>query len=187
MFKPTASLLEPDVRLRDMVVHDANTGEQRAMRIDDLRRMVASIELAQHVPVVIREQFDVPRHAFVYSWFVYEFATLAEQQCYAILEMALRHRLDPGAPPNTTRSPGLDRLLKTAVKREWLRREEFLVPSVSGAGGTTCLLDFIPLSRNHLMHGNIQLLPQGTTDIMRLCADVMNRLFSNTPNNGPQP
>jgi hypothetical protein len=182
MFKPATSLLEPDVRLRDMVVHDANTGEQRAMRIDDMRSMVASIELAQHVPVAIREQFDVARNAFVYLWFVYEFATLAEQQCYAILEMALRHRLDPGASPNTTRSPGLDRLLKTAVTREWLRREDFLVPSVSWSGDTMCLLDFIPLSRNHLMHGNIQLLPQGTPDVMRLCADVMNRLFANAPN-----
>jgi hypothetical protein len=110
---------------------------------------------------------------------------LAEQQCYAILEMALRHWLDPGASPNTTRSPGLDSLLKTAVKREWLRREGFLVPSVSGSGTTTCLLDFIPLCRNHLMHGNIQLLPAGTPDIMRLCADVMNGLFANAPN-GPQ-
>jgi hypothetical protein len=62
--------------------------------------------------------------------------------------------------------------------------EDFLVPSVSGSGGTTCLLDFIPLSRNHLMHGNIQLLPQGTPDIMRLCADVMSRLFANALN-GP--
>jgi hypothetical protein len=183
MFKPAASLLEPDVRFRDMVVHDANTGDQRAMRMDDLRSMVASIELAQHVPVAIRERFDLARNAFVYSWFVYEFAALAEQQCYAILEMALRHRLDPGASPNTTRSPGLDSLLKTAVKREWLRREDFLLPSVSGSGGTTCLLDFIPLSRNHLLHGNIQL--DRKAPVMRLCADVMNRLFANSPN-GPQ-
>jgi hypothetical protein len=115
------------------------------------------------------------------SWFVYEFATLAEQQSFAILEMALRHRLDPAAPPNTTRSPGLNRLLKTAVKRGWLRREDFLVPSITGSGDAMCTLDLIPVFRNHLMHGNIQLLPQGTPDVMRLCTDIVNRLFVNAP------
>lgn len=185
MLKHGASLLEPDVRFDGLATHDADTGERRPMRIDDLRSMVASIELAQHVPAAIREQFDVARNAFVYSWFVYEFATLAEQQCLAILEMALRQRLDPAALPNTTRSPGLNSLLKTAIQRGWLRREDFSVPSVSGSGESTCLLDFIPLSRNHLMHGNTHLLPQGTPEIMRLCADVMNRLFANA-RNGPQ-
>jgi hypothetical protein len=184
MFKHAASLLEPDARFSDSVVHDAKTGELRAMRIDDLRGMVASIELTQHVPAAIREQFDVARNAFVYSWFVYEFATLAEQQCFAILEMALRHRLDPAASPNTTRSPGLGSLLKTAVEQGWLRREDFIVPSVSGSDSAMCLLDFIPRSRNHLMHGNVQLLPQGTPDAMRLCTDVINGLFSVAPN-GP--
>jgi hypothetical protein len=181
MLKPSESLLESDIRFRDLVFQAAETGERRPLCIDDLRSMVASIELTQHVPLVIRDQFDVARNAFVYSWFVYEFATLAEQHCFAILEMALRHRLDPAAAPNTTRSPGLDSLLKTALKRGWLRREDFLAPSVSGAGDAMCLLDFIPRSRNHLMHGNIQLLPQGTPDLMRLCADVMNRLFVGAP------
>jgi hypothetical protein len=31
------------------------------------------------------------------------------------------------------------------------------------------------------MHGNMQLLPQGTPDMMRLCADVMGRLFADAP------
>ncbi len=132
MLKPSNALLESDVRFRDLVFQIAETGEFRLMGIDDLRSMVASIELTQHVPAAIREQFDVARNAFVYSWFVYEFATLAEQQCYAILEMALRHRLDPTALPNTSRSLGLDKLIKTAVKRGWLRRDDFLMPSMSG-------------------------------------------------------
>ena len=35
-----------------------------------------------------------------------------------------------------------------------------------------CSLDLIPMMRNHVMHGNIQLMPQGTPDLLRLCADV---------------
>jgi hypothetical protein len=181
MLKPSAALLESDARFRDLVFHDAATGEVRPMCIDDLRNMIAVVELNEYVPVTIRDQFDIARNVFVYSWFIYEFATLAEQQCFAVLEMALRHRLDPAAPPNTTRSPGLDKLLKAAVNQGWLKRDEFMVPSISGANDAMCLLDFIPRSRNHVMHGNIQLLPQGTPDIMRLCADVMNKLFASVP------
>jgi hypothetical protein len=95
--------------------------------------------------------------------------------------MALRQRLDPVAPPNTTRSPGLGSLLKTAVKEGWLSRDDFMVASNSGAGDEICSLDFFPRLRNHLMHGNINLLPQSTPDIMRLCTDIMNRLFAGAP------
>jgi hypothetical protein len=171
MFKPLALLAEPDTRYRDQMVLDAGTGKFRGIGIDDLWNLMAAVELERQVPAAIREQFDLARSAFVYSWFVYEFATLAEQQCFATLEMALRHRLDPPALPNTTRSPGLDKLLKATVKDGWLNRDDFMVP------GGLCLLDFIPRSRNHVMHGNVQLLPQGTPDILRLCADVINRLY----------
>jgi hypothetical protein len=141
--------------------------------------MVAPIELTQYVPAAIRDQFDVALNAFVYSWFVYEFAMLAEQQGYATLEMALRHRLDPHVPPNTSRSPGLRKLLKIAIEKQWLRQEDFLIPSISGSSDTMCSLDLIPMMRNHVMHGNIQILPQGTLEALRLCAEVMNRLFAN--------
>jgi hypothetical protein len=117
-------LLEPDIRVRDLVFQSAETGDVRPLCMDDLRNMVAGIELGPHVPVAIREQFDTARNAFVYSWFAYELATLAEQHCFATLEMALRQRHQPGAPPNTARSPGLDKLLKLAVKEGWLRRDD---------------------------------------------------------------
>ena len=178
MLKARDALLEADPRFRDFLFRDGRTGETRPMCMEDLWNMVAQIELSARIPAAIREQFDIGRNAFVYSRFVYEFATLAEQQCYATLEMALRHQLDPGVPANTTRSPGLHKLLKSAVDHGWLRREDFLAPPVPGATEPLCLLDFIAPSRNHVMHGNVQLLPQGAPDIMRLCADVMDRLFA---------
>jgi hypothetical protein len=49
-----------------MVVHDAETGQPRSMRIDDLWNMAAPIELGEQVPAPIREQFDIARNAFVY-------------------------------------------------------------------------------------------------------------------------
>jgi hypothetical protein len=178
MLKSSESLLDSDPRYRDQILIDAVTGSHRPMCLQDFRDMVTSIALDANVPSAICEQFDIARTAFIYSWFVYEFATLSEQQCYATLEMALRRRLDPGTPPNGSRSPGLAKLLKTATEKGWLRREDFLMPSISGAGGEMCSLDLIPALRNHVMHGNIQLLPQGTPDLLRLCADVINRLFA---------
>jgi hypothetical protein len=179
MLKSSDSLLDSDPRHRDQVFIDAVTGSCRPICLQDFRDMVAPIALDKSVPSAIREQFDIARNAFIYSWFVYEFATLAEQQSYATLEMSLRYRLDPAAFPNMTRSPGLASLLKTSIEKRWLRRENFLVPAISGAGGSMCSLDLIPMMRNHVMHGNIQLMPQGTPDLLRLCADVMNRVFAN--------
>jgi hypothetical protein len=172
-----SSLLESDPRHRDQVFCDAETGKHRPICLQDFRDVMAPIALDPGVPPTIIEQFDIARNAFVYSWFVYEFATLAEQQSYAALEMALRHRLDPAVPPNTSRSPGLANLFRSAVQKGWLRREDFLIPSIAGSGEVICSLDLIPVLRNHAMHGNIQLLPQGTPEFLRLCTDVINRLF----------
>jgi hypothetical protein len=38
---------------------------------------VVSLELGSGVPTPVREQFDKARNAFVYSWFIYDMATLA--------------------------------------------------------------------------------------------------------------
>jgi hypothetical protein len=67
MLKQAASLLCADPRTQDM-------------DIEDLHNMVRSIELNEAVPAAMRDQFDTARNVFVYSWFVYEFTMLAEQQ-----------------------------------------------------------------------------------------------------------
>jgi hypothetical protein len=59
MLKSSASLLDSDPRYRDQVVLDALTGKYRPMCLQDLRDMVAPIELNAGVPSTIREQFDV--------------------------------------------------------------------------------------------------------------------------------
>jgi hypothetical protein len=82
MLKKSTSLLESDPRHRDQVFIDAVTRKYRPMCFQDMHDMVSPIGLNPEVPGAIREQFDIARNAFVYSWFVYEFATLAEQQCF---------------------------------------------------------------------------------------------------------
>jgi len=56
MLKPSDALLEPDIRFRDLVFQSAETGEVRPLCMDDLRNMVAGIELGPHVPVAISNE-----------------------------------------------------------------------------------------------------------------------------------
>jgi hypothetical protein len=111
-----------------------------------------------------------------YSWFVYEFTTLAELAGYTVLELALRRRIDP-APPNTSRSPGLSRLLQRATEMGHLKRSDFEVSSLSGSEEMICQLDLIPMLRNHVAHGNVHLLPQGAIVSLQLCRDVIEKLY----------
>jgi hypothetical protein len=164
MFKDVHSLLEPDPRYSDQLG-----------RVSDLHNLVTPIVLGPNVPAHIRAQFDTARNAFVFSWFVYEFATLAEQQAYSVLEMGLRHRLNPAGLPNAGRSPGLRKLLDQAIAKGLLARSDF---DVTSAGANINQLDFLLMSRNHVMHGNVHLLPQGTPTMLEMCADVLNKLFN---------
>jgi hypothetical protein len=178
MLKPADALLEFDARFRGMSQLDQNTGQSRPVRMDDLRSLVEAIELDASVPADIRDQFDIARNAFVYSWFVYEFASLAEKQGFTVLEMALRRRAHPHEAPNTSRSPGLRRLLAAAKENGWLQAADFEMPSISGLDGTMSRLDLLLQFRNQALHGNVHLLPQETPTVLGLCAEVINKLFA---------
>ena len=169
MLKSAALLFYPDPR-------------SAGMGIADFREMVQAIALNETVPLAINEQFDIARNVFAYSWFVYEFTMLAELQSYCVLEMALRSRLDPEAKANTTKSLGLHKLLKTTIDRGFLVRKDFVIPSTPD-GNTRCQLDDIPMGRNHLAHGNINLMPQYALMILNLSAKILNKLFPATTQN----
>lgn len=74
MLKPISSISDADVRFRNL----ADASGSRSMTIADLHAMIEPIQLSDDVPEEIRREFDTARNAFVYAWFVYEFATLAE-------------------------------------------------------------------------------------------------------------
>ncbi|WP_316173126.1 hypothetical protein [Bradyrhizobium sp. SZCCHNRI2049] len=177
MLKSISSIYKPDIRFRNL----ADASGTRPMSMADLHAMVEPIQLSDAVPDEIRREFDTARNAFVYSWFVYEFTTLAELGGYTVLELALRRRLDPAVMPNTSRSPGLSRLLQAALDKGYLQRGDFEVPSPSGSGAMACQLDFIPMLRNHVAHGNIHLLPQGALASLQLCQAVIEKLYPALP------
>lgn len=177
MLKHHRSLLAPDPRHQSAAARDRATGLIRQMQITDLHDLVQPIELGSGVPLEIRQQFDLARNAFVYSWFTYDLATLAEQQAYAVLEMALRRRAE--TQTNLPKRRGLAALLKVATERGWLRHEEFEVSWPSPTGKMS-FLDLLPLLRNELAHGSTQLFPQGSLEALRICAVIINKLFPET-------
>jgi hypothetical protein len=165
MLKALSDLYRPDPRHMPGSALDAAIG----VRIEDLHAMMLPLELYESVPAEVRLQFDTARHAFIYSWFCYDLATLAEQYAYGALENGLRLRAE--AEDALPKRQGLVALLKSACERGWLVRGEYDVP------GMPNLLDTISLMRNHVSHGRPQLLPQLSVEAMRLCMEILNTLF----------
>jgi hypothetical protein len=170
--KPRNVILEPDPRFRNMAAGLDATGAVRMMVIGDLHDQMAEIQLNATVPADIVEQFDKARHAYVYSWFAYDLASLAEQQGYQTLELALREKLPAGERQKADREHwGLRRLFNRAIAHGWLAPQEF----VPGTRMTT--YDFLVTSRNELAHGSRNLFPNGSIAMLAVCAEILNSLF----------
>ena len=177
MPKPLSSLHEPDERFQHLSFHDQVAGHTRPIRADDLHHEASSIQLRSTVPPEIRNQFDVARNAYLYSWFVYDFVILAEQHSYIVLEMALKHR---ARSEGLTRERTLKPYLQLAIKRGWLCGKDLEI-----RGGPTArpmsFMDELPRLRDRLVHGNVHLSPEFTLVMMRKCAELVNALFVEKP------
>jgi len=123
------------------------------------------LELGPAVPAAIRHQFDVARNAFVYSWFEHELVTLAEQHSYGVVENALRDHI-VAAGGDVTKLSGLKVLY------------EYAYASPFNPSESISLFEFVRMLRNNLAHGHTHLLPDGSPQMMRLCADILTRLYS---------
>jgi hypothetical protein len=175
MFKSKDALMKPDTR-NDQSVRDAATNAWRPMEVEDLHALMQSLELGPSVPENIRQQFDTARNAFIYSWFDYDFVTLAEHQSYTVLEMALRERIvRGGGDPSVAR--GLQNLCDIAFKFGCIRRADFEMPSPFNLAQVITKFEIVRLLRNSLSHGQMHLLPDGSLQMMRLCAEIIGQLY----------
>ncbi|MCU1330035.1 MAG: hypothetical protein JWN34_5405 [Bryobacterales bacterium] len=176
--RPFEQMLAPDARFSNMGRLDPSTGALTPIQMRDLYDLVKNVELGPAVPGEIRDQFDLAKSIFAYSWFAYEFATIAEGHAYGVLEMALRVRIELAGisvPP----WKGLKLLLKEAGKQGWIDPAVFEVPSPLEPGKTLSILDNVINLRNRLSHGRSHLLPSGSLDMMKLFADTISALFDN--------
>jgi hypothetical protein len=174
MLKSLPTIYKPDERFQHLSFHDQAAGHTRPFCAGDLYNEVSPIELSSAVPPEVRYQFDVARNAYLYSWFVYDLAMLAEQHSYIVLETALRHRAkSEGLRSNSTLKP----YLQLAIKRGWLRKEELDLPGAAGSRPMS-FLNELPRLRDRLLHGNVHLSPQFTLMMMQKCAELINKLYA---------
>src|SRR5437016_2006421 len=110
-----------DRRQKYFSVVNMRTGESRKKTLDDHYAKVSVFALRESVPDNIRIHFETAKNLLLYSWFVYNFISVAEMQAYASAEYALRERIGTAAGEK----PGLKRLLKYAVEHNVIEDSKF--------------------------------------------------------------
>jgi len=126
-------LYDPDPRNRHFVSVDPETGETQPLSLSDQYKSVAAYTLSEAVPEDVRILFDTARNLYLYSWVIYRFYNVAEQQAFACLEMALRERLKEEMPlpeeywPRKKRKqpPSLRSMLRYVIDRGYIQNEGF--------------------------------------------------------------
>jgi hypothetical protein len=165
MLKPLEDILKPDRRHVPGGPMEAVTD----VRLEDLHADMVPLQLHSSVPEEVRWQYDTARHAFVYSWFCYDLVTLAEQQAYGALENGLRLRAR--AAQVQPKGNSLKVLMACACDNGWLQKSDFEAPGMPNR------LDLVRVARNHVSHGQLQLLLRFSLEMIHLCAEILNKLF----------
>jgi hypothetical protein len=177
MLKPLDTFYEADPRFANVVQSfDPETRILRFMTPRGLHEAVSPLVLDEAVPEKVRHQFNLALNVYLYSWFVYDFATVAEQQAYSALEAALRHRYhqETGKAPD---KPGLKGLLDFATARGWLTASDFEFPMAGAPSGKFSGLEMLRMLRNNLAHGQFHLWPGGSHSALKTCHFIISSLY----------
>jgi len=175
--KPLNEFFESDPRFSN-IVHSfrPETGVLTLKSPQGLHEDVAHLNLGGSVPEKIQHQFDLARNIYLYSWFVYDFATVAEQQAYAALEAALRHRYhtETGKPPD---KPHLKGLFDFMLARQWLDSADFESSLADPSGANISGLELLRMIRNNLVHGQFHLFPGASYRALETVHYIITKLF----------
>jgi hypothetical protein len=125
--RPAKYVCEPDPRSTTFVRVDRTNGTSRPIELADHHEQISTHTLHAGVPAEIVLQFETARNVYLYAWFVYRFYPVAEHQCLACLELALRERLKAEIRTGKIRgkNPTLRPLLKYAVEHRLVKNEGF--------------------------------------------------------------
>lgn len=125
--RPAEHVCEPDSRNTMFVRIDRTNGISRPMELADHHELISAYVLHAGVPQEIVLQFETARNVYLYAWFVYRFYPVAEHQCLACLELALRERLKEEIRTGKVKGkkPALRLLLKYVVDNGLVRNEGF--------------------------------------------------------------
>ena len=165
-----------DPRWANHIVVNNATGQLRFSGVSDLYDQIEKFTLNDAVPENVRQQFDLALNLYLYHWLVYDFVTLAEQQAYAAMEAALRHRYREETG-EVTAKPTLKKLLDHAIANCWLNGLEYEFPMPGTPAGKFSILEMIRMLRNNLAHGHFHLMQAGSYDALEYCHEIINGLF----------
>jgi hypothetical protein len=125
--RPAEHVFEPDPRNTMFVRVDRTNGTSRPIELADHHELISRYVLHAGVPSEIVLQFETARNVYLYAWFIYRFYPVAEHQCLACLELALRERLKEEIRMGKVKRkrPTLRLLLEYAVENGLVRNEGF--------------------------------------------------------------
>jgi len=211
VLKPLDQVTLPDPRFE----HEhrfVNRHEPGPYQLADLHERLSTWPPSAFVPENVRVQIETARNLMLYTWFVFEFQTVAEMQAYAALEFALRQRL--GNPTREIRRKKetkvvplmLSELLAKALSDglivpeklpsfEWVKHQRAWFAKLYGHPHESISADDwfnyvksrLPSSRNHLAHGTTKLWWTESFSQVELCCDIINAIFSDTKEGQAEP
>jgi len=119
LFKPLELLDSPDPR---------NNLTSRTKEIEKMHRHISQFSLSNEVPIDVQIKFDTARNLYIYSWYVYRFANIAEHQLFICLEFGLRELFLEELPKkykNRYGDTSIEKLLRYIVDFGYLENKDF--------------------------------------------------------------
>ncbi|HZQ71706.1 MAG TPA: hypothetical protein VFB08_02220 [Burkholderiales bacterium] len=182
--KPLQELFDADFR-----------SAARGFTVEVLYGIAQRYELGPAVPENVRHQFEIARHAYIYSALYTPLCAAAELYAALAVEHALRlrHRALKGVGP-TNNEPGLKHLLRLAIAEGWIADEGFdfehlelvlteegieqrEVPLERRQRPTDIVLEVLPDLRNSLAHGQPTMRMEFVSTALQRAAEIINQLF----------
>lgn len=131
-FKSLDEVLKVDERNTYFVLHNLHTGEKRPRELKDHYKAVGTFVLNDEVPEKIRDHFNIAKNVLLYTWFVYNFFSVAELQALSALELALRERIGEDGLKDLKKQLkkkgkrlGLQAYIEHTAVNGWISNEDF--------------------------------------------------------------
>jgi hypothetical protein len=180
--RPAEYICEPDPRNANMAWVDKVSGQIRPVKASDLHDAVSDFSLNAGVPEDVAQHFETAKNLYLYSWFIYRFQPVAEFQCMASLEYALRERLAQEISSGKVKYKMLRGLLEYAIQNGLIRRDGFArwVKANDPEWDLLASLEMaLPEIRNGYAHGTYTLAPTAL-GTLELVYEMINQLYPAT-------
>lgn len=131
-----------------------------------LHKIVESMNLNENVPEYVIVQFQQAQHLLIYSYLQFSLLSVAQTQALIALEFALITRWKNDPKIKQTKSlPGLKKLMEHAFKDGWIKNF------------SEGLVTIVPILRNASAHGEYNLNPIGTLEMVGVCGELIQHLY----------